>query len=118
MEELEKLVIYKQYVEMVYYTLNIILKFPEKENFTLVQDIKNVTYEGLYNIIYAQKEYNKRSRLAYLNKLDANLKMLKVLTRVAHKKKYITSKNYLAWSKKIANLSNLMAGWIRACLTA
>ncbi len=118
MEELEKLVIYKQYVEMVYYTLNILLKFPEKEQFNLIQDIKKVTYEGLYQIIYAQKEYNKRTRLGYLNHLDANLKMLKVLIRISHKKKYINSKNYLAWSKKIANLSNLMAGWIRACLTA
>ena len=118
MEELEKLIIYKQYVEMIYYMLNIVLKFPEKENLSLVQDIKQVTYEGLKNIIYAQKEYNKKTRLAYLNQLDANLKILKVFIRVSHKKKYINSKNYLAWSKKIANLSNLMAGWMRACLVA
>ncbi len=118
MEELEKLIIYKQYVEMTYYMLNIVLKFPEKENYSLVQDIKNATYDGLKNIIYAQKEYNKRTRLSYLNQLDANLKLLKVLIRVSHKKKYINSKNYLAWSKKIANLSNLMAGWMRACLVA
>ncbi len=116
MEDLEKLVIYKQYVEMIYYMTNIILKFPEKENFSLVQDIKKTTYEGLKNIIYAQKEYNKKIRISYLNQLDANLKILKVLIRVSHKKKYITSQNYLAWSKKIANLSNLMAGWIRSCL--
>ena len=79
MEDLEKLVIYKQYVEMTYYMTNIILKFPEKENFALVQDIKQVTYEGLKNIIYAQKEYNKKTRIAYLNQLDANLKILKVI---------------------------------------
>ena len=101
---------------MIYYMLNIVLKFPEKESNSLVQDIKKTTYEGLKNIIYAQKEYNRKARLSYLSQLDAHLKMLKVFIRIAHKKKYITSKNYLAWSKKIANISNLMAGWIRACL--
>lgn len=117
MEELESLMIYKQYVEMVYYTLNILLKYPKSERFSLAQDIKNTTYAGLKNIIYAQKTFNKKERLEYLNKLDANLKIIKVLIRVSHKKKYINSKNYLAWSKKLTNISNLNGGWIRSCLT-
>ena len=116
MDDLESLVIYKQYVELVYYTITILLKYPKSERFSLAQDIKNVTYDGLKDIIYAQKEFDKKKRLAYLNKLDANLKIIKVLVRVSHKKKYINSNNYRAWSKKITNISNLNFGWIRSCL--
>ena len=116
MEDLESLMIYKQYVELVYYTLSIVLKYPKSERFSLAQDIKNVTYSGLNNIVYAQKTFQKEERLSYLNELDANLKILKVLVRISKKKKYITAKNYLAWSKKITNISNLNGGWIRSCV--
>lgn len=116
MDDLESLMIYKQYVEMIYYTLTIIMKYPKSERFSLAQDTKNITYDGMKCIIYAQKEFNKKERLKYLNKLDADLKLIKVMVRIAHKKKYINSKNYTAWSKKITNISNLMGGWIRSCL--
>lgn len=116
MNELESLMIYKQYVELIYYTLTILLKYPKSERFSLAQDIKNVTYDGLRRIIYAQKEYDKKIRLKHLNQLDADLKILKVLIRVSHKKKYISPKNYTAWSKKITNIANLNGGWIKSCL--
>ena len=112
----EDLMIYKQYVELIYYTLTILLKYPKSERFSLAQDIKNVTYDGLRKIIYAQKEYDKKIRLKNLNQLDADLKILKVLIRVSHKKKYISPKNYTAWSKKITNIANLNGGWIKSCL--
>lgn len=115
MTELESLMIYKQYVELMYYTHDILLKFPKCERFALAADIKNTTSSGLKKIIGAHKEYNKAQKLAFLNALDVDLKVLKVFIRISHKRKYITSKNYMAWSKKITNISNLMGGWIRSC---
>ena len=67
-------------------------------------------------IILAQKEYNHGKRLAILNELDVDLKMLKVLIRVSYKQKYINAKNYAAWSKKIFNIANLLGIWIKSCL--
>ena len=107
MDDLEGLVIYKQYVELIYYTLSILLKYPKSERFSLAQDIKNSTYDGLKDIIYAQKEYDKKKRLSYLNELDANLKIIKVLIRVSHKKKYINDaieQNAYKLMKKIKKL--------------
>lgn len=115
MIELENLIIYKQYVELIYYTLGILMKYPKSERFSLAHDIKKVTYKGLYRIIYAQKEFNIKERLHYLNELDAQLKLLKVLIRISYKKKYINLKNYTAWSKKITNISNMTWGWIKSC---
>ncbi len=115
MIDLENLEIYKQYVELIYYCTSLVMKYPKSERFCLAQDIKNVTYAGLRDVIYAQKEYNTKERLHLLNELDANLKILKVFVRISYKKKYINIRNYTAWSKKLANISNMTWGWIKSC---
>jgi len=114
--ELEGLMIYKQYIELIYYTVKITIKYPKSEKLSLVSTIKNTTYMGIKKIILAQKEYHKSKRIIILNELDIDLKMLKVLIRISYKCKYINSKNYAAWSKKIFNISNLLGGWIKSCL--
>ena len=116
MNDLEGLMIYKQYIELIYYTEMITIKFPKNEKLSLVSTVKNNTYEGMKKIIEAQKEYAHSKRIVILNELDTQLKMLKVLIRVAYKSKYISSKNYSAWSKKIFNISNLLGAWIKSCL--
>ena len=116
MNDLEGLMIYKQYLELIYYTEKITNKYPKSEKLSLVSTIKNNTYLGMKKIILAQKEYQKSKRIIILNELDTDLKILKVLIRVSYKNKYISSRNYAAWSKKIFNISNLLGGWINSCL--
>lgn len=116
MNELEGLMIYKQYLEMIYYTENITLKYPKSEKGAMVDEIKRITYNGMRKIILANKEFNKIKRIIILNEIDVELKMLKVMIRVSYRKKYINSKNYSAWSKKIYNIGNLLGGWIKSCL--
>ena len=116
MNELEGLMIYKQYLEMIYYTENITLKYPKSEKEAMVDEIKRITYNGMRKIILANKEFNKNKRIIILNEIDVELKMLKVMIRVSYRKKYINSKNYSAWSKKIYNIGNLLGGWIKSCL--
>lgn len=116
MNDLENLMIYKQYLELIYYTENIVIKYPKTEKYSLVSSIKNITYDGMKKIIIALKEHDKYKRLSILNGLDSNLKMLKVLIRISNRKKYINSKNYASWSKKISNISNLLGAWIKSCV--
>lgn len=115
MNEVEELIIYKQYVELICYTEIILEKFPKKERFALVSTIKNNTYEGLKNIIKAYKIYDKGEKLDALTNLDIDMKMLKALIRLSYKNKYISVRNYTAWSKKISNICNMLGGWIRSC---
>lgn len=115
MNELEGLYIYKQYMDLIYYTHFILLKYPKIERFSLVTDIKKTTYSGMKKIIYANKACDKRERLKILHKMDVNLKMLKIFIRLSYKNKYINGNNYGAWSRKITNVSNLLGGWIKSC---
>lgn len=112
----EDLIIYKQYIELLYYTENILMKYPKCERFALASTIKTTTYEGMRHIINAYKAYHRDEKLSELNHLDSTLKMIKVMVRVSYKKKYINGKNYAAWGKKLANLGNLLGGWMKSCL--
>jgi len=115
-DELEGLVIYGKYMDLISYTEMILKKYPKCERFALATTIKNKTYEGMENVIYAYKFYDKAKKLESLNNLDVNLKMLKVLIRVSYKNKYISLQNYRAWSLKLANVGNLLGKWILSCL--
>jgi hypothetical protein len=114
-DDLEKMIIYRKYVELIYYVNQLIQKYPKHERFALVSDTKDVLYEGLKCVMYAQKEFNKSSRLKILSDLDVNLKLQKVFVRIAFKSEYISSQNYGAWSRKITDVSNLLGGWIKSC---
>lgn len=114
--QLEEMEIYKKYVDLYYYTYLITDKYPKYEKNGIVSDIKRSTYLGFTCVISIHKNYNKNDKLKYLNKLDIELKVLKMLIRISYKRKYINVNNYEAWSRKITNVSNLMGGWIKSCL--
>jgi|SRR5574344_515846 hypothetical protein len=116
MTSLEEMNIYQNYVDLFYYTYLITEKFPKYEKIGLVVDIKEVTKNGFEDIINAQKEFNLNKRLNYLNHADAELKVIKVFIRISYKFKYISSRNYGAWSNKLLKVNNQLFGWIKACL--
>ena len=113
---MDKYKLYHLYDELIYYTHNILEKYPEKEQFSLACDIKNNTYEGMKLVILIFKSYNNKERLNNLNLLDVNIKMLCFLIRLSYRKKYINKRNYFAWSNKINNINDLLLGYIKTCL--
>lgn len=120
MENKEKkngtLIIYPKYMDLVYYSNDLVRKFPKCEQFALVKEIKSTLYSGLRCIIYAIKLYNKQDKLHYLRELDIQLNLLKVHIRISYKYKYITMNNYQTWSNQLTDISNLLGGWINSCL--
>ena len=120
MENKEKkngtLIIYPKYMDLAYYSNDLVRKFPKCEQFALVKEIKSTLYSGLRCIIYAIKLYNKQDKLRYLRELDVNLNLLKVHIRISYKYKYITMNNYQTWSNQLTDISNLLGGWINSCL--
>lgn len=87
MKNVEELMIYKQYVELIYYTEQLLKKYPKSERFSICNHIKNNTYSGMKNIIIAYKKYKREEKLDALNDLDINLKMLKILIRISKRNK-------------------------------
>ena len=108
--------IYQKYLNLIYYSNDIIRKYPKCEQFALVTEIKKDLYTGLRNLMYAIKSFNKQEKLRFLNEFDVNLNLIKVHIRISHKYKYISNQNYETWSTLISEVCNMLGGWISSCL--
>lgn len=112
MIETENLLIYKSCFNLIYYSEMILEKFPKLERNMLVKDIREECFDIMRTIIKTHKEIARTKKIYYLNEIDIKLKLLKVFVRLSYKKKYITSKNYGAWSRKITAINNLVFKWL------
>ena len=108
---IETVLLYKINFDMIYYSEMLLTKFPKYERNQLVKNIRDTNFEIMRFIIKAYKEPSKSKKIYYLNEIDVNLKMLKVYVRIAYKKKYISSRNYGAYSRKITNVNNVLLSW-------
>lgn len=102
------LVIYQKYLELIYYTNNILRKYPDSQQYALVKEIKTTLYNGLRLLMYAIKVYNKHEKLKYLNEFDMTISILKVHIRSSYKYKYITMQNYKTWCTLLTNICNMI----------
>lgn len=112
----QNLVIYQKYMELIYYTNNLVRKYPKSETFSLVKEIKSSMYSGLRSLLYALKSFKTQDKLKYLNDLDVNLSLLKVHVRLSHKFQYISTQNYNTWCNLITDICNMLGGWISSCV--
>ena len=108
--------IYQKYLELIYYSNDIVRKYPKSEHFALVNEIKGCLYGGLKNLMYSIKSYQKSEKLKNLNELDIQLNLLKVHIRLSYKYKYITMQNYQTWSNLVTDICNMLGGWITSCI--
>lgn len=109
------LVIYQKYLELIYYTNDIVRKYPKSETFALVKEIKSSLYNGMRLLMYAIKSYKVQDKLKYLSELDINLDLLKVYIRLSYKYRHITIQNYNSWSAILTDICNMLGGWIISC---
>lgn len=109
------LVIYQKYLELIYYTNDLVKKYPKSETFALVKEIKSTMYYSHKLLMYAIKSYKISDKLKYLNEFDINLAIFKVYIRLSHKYKYISNQNYQSWSSLITDICNMLGGWINSC---
>ena len=87
------LIIYQKYMSLIYYTNDILKKYPKSETFALVKEIKSTLYTGLRLLLYGIKSYSIQDKLKYLNEFDVNLSILKIHIRLSYKYKYRSTQN-------------------------
>ena len=110
------LLIYQKYMDLIYYSNDIVRKYPKSERFALVEEIKHTIYAGLRMLIHAIKSYAIPEKMKDLKELDVDLSLLKIHVRLSYKYQYISNKNYASWSSIITDICNMLGGWIKSCL--
>lgn len=103
-----RLIIYEKLDELLFYSRGLLGKYPKSERFDLCTDIKESCYKMMRLVIYAYKTRNRNKQLEYLNDCDIELSVLKTLVRVSYKMKYITDKNFMAWSNRLSEIGKML----------
>ena len=71
------LLIYQKYMDLIYYSNDIVRKYPKSERFALVEEIKHAIYTGLRMLMHAIKTFSVPEKLKYLKELE-EVELIKV----------------------------------------
>lgn len=102
--------VYEKYME---YMINLIIKLPRTEKFSIGTEYKQIMYETYRNIVYISKIEDK-NKLYYLNKIDADLNVQRVLLRIMKTQKWISEEKFnIVIKQKIGEIGKILGGLIK-----
>lgn len=101
--------VYEQYME---YMIQLIIKLPRTEKFSIGTEYKQVMYSTLEDIMYISK-IDKRERLKYLNKIDAKLNTQRIMLRVMKKFAWIDIRKFNIVMGQIYEIGKILGGLIK-----
>jgi len=96
----------EKYIE---YILELLIKIPRTEKFSIGTDYKNSMYRMLENILYL----NKFKKLEYFNKIDVELNLQRIYLRILKKNKWIDIKKFNVSMDKIMEIGKILGGLIK-----
>lgn len=99
----------EKYIE---YMLEIILKIPRTEKFSIGTEYKNSMYKMLEGIMYLNKVETKQ-RLNIINKIDADLSVQRILLRIMYKNAWIDKKKFEYAMSLIYEIGKIIGGLIK-----
>lgn len=107
--ELKLIPIYEQYME---YMIQLIIRLPRTEKFSIGTEFKQVMYSTLEDIMYLTK-LEKSKRLAHLNRIDAKLNTQRIMLRVMKKFAWIDIKKFNISMEKVYEIGKILGGLIK-----
>ena len=109
----KKLEIIPKLEKYVQYMLEIILKLPRTEKFSIGTEVKTSMYEMLKNILLASK-IDKSKRLQIYNIVDSNIYYQRICIRIMYNQKWIDEKKYKHSNELLAEIGKILGGLIKS----
>lgn len=95
--ENKKLILIPKIEDYIEYMLNVIIKLPRVEKFSIGNEYKTSMYSMLENSLYTAKinrKENIKETLKLLNKIDTELNCQRIFLRILKKQKWIDEKKF------------------------
>ena len=108
-----KLVLIPKMEKYIEYMINLIIKLPRTEKFSIGTEYKTSMYKMLENILYISKISDKRQCLEIINKIDALLNTQRILLRIMCKNKWIDNKKFNIVMEQIYEMGKIIGGLIK-----
>lgn len=108
----EKLKLIPKAEKYIEYMLQVIMKLPRTEKFSIGTEYKKAIYEMTENILIISK-INKKEILNYLNKIDASLSLQRIYLRIMKKQKWIDERKFKIAMEQIYEIGKILGGLIK-----
>ena len=100
--------VFVEWMDFVHWLLNTTSKFPKKVRFTLTTRIDNFALDVVENLVEARYTKNK---LPFLKAINIQLEKLRILLRICHQERYLSTHAYELASKKINTVGQMIGNW-------
>lgn len=107
--ELKLIPLYEDYMA---YMINLIMKLPRTEKFSIGTEYKQIMYSCLEDIMFINK-LELRYRLVYLNRIDAKLNTQRIMLRIMKKYGWIDIKKFNVAMQKVYEIGKILGGLIK-----
>ena len=111
-EKEQKLMLIPKAEKYIEYILQIIMKLPRVEKFSIGTEYKQSMYQMLQDILMITK-IEKSEILLYLNKIDANLNTQRIYLRIMKKNRWIDEHKFKVAMEQIYEMGKLLGGLIK-----
>ena len=112
----KQLILIPKIEDYIEYSLNILLKLPRTEKFSIGSEYKKIIYTILENILLINKLYKKENTkeiLKLLNEIDAKLNTNRILLRIMKKQRWIGENKFDICINKIYEIGKIVGGLVK-----
>ncbi len=111
-EKQNKLILIPKTEKYIEYVLQMLIKLPRVEKFSIGTEYKTSLYQMLQDILIISKIENKQT-LNYLNQIDARLNMQRIYLRIMKKNIWIDEKKFRVAMEQIYEIGKILGGLIK-----
>ena len=107
-----KLILIPKTEKYIEYMLQVILKLPRTEKFSIGTEYKKTMYEMIENILIISKIENNET-IKFLNKIDAELGVQRIFLRIMKNNRWIDEKKFKVAMEQIYEIGKILGGLIK-----
>ena len=112
-EKREEFKLIPKYISYIEYMIVLLQYLPRVEKFNIGNEYKKIMYETFENIMYLDKIESK-SRLYYLNKIDAGLNIQRAYLRIMAEYKWISLEKFnIVMLEKLGEIGKIVGGLVK-----
>lgn len=107
-----KLILIPKTEKYIQYMLQVILKLPRTEKFSIGTEYKKSMYEMLENILIISK-IDEHEIIKFLNKIDAAIGVQRIYLRIMKNNRWIDEKKFKVAMEQIYEIGKILGGLIK-----
>ena len=107
-----KLILIPKTEKYIEYMLQVILKIPRTEKFSIGTEYKKSMYKMIENILLISK-IKVKEVLIYLNKIDASLGVKRIYLRIMKNNRWMDEKKFKVAMEQIYEIGKILGGLIK-----